>query len=124
MTRVTLIPHSQRHFLVDAVTSWGYPFDMSKYQDHIVILQIGEAIAYVWFEFFSESTGLLHGCADPEHRGRWLTRSVIEKIKHAAELFGFDELIISTQDQKVRNLCRKIGFFDDPGIEKIARLRL
>lgn len=124
MTKVTLLPHSQRHFLVDAVTSWGYPFDLEKYQDHLVMLQIGEAIAYVWFEFASETTGLLHGCADPGHRGRWLTRSVIEKIKHAAELFWFDELVISSADPKVRNLCRKIGFVDDREIEKIARLNL
>ena len=124
MTRVTLLPHSQRHFLVDAVTSWGYPFDLSRYQQHLVMLQIGEAIAYVWFEFISETAGLLHGCADPDRRGQWLSRSVIEKIKHAAELFGFDELIISTADQKVRKLCGKIGFVDDTKMEKIARLRL
>jgi hypothetical protein len=94
--------------------AWGYPNKPEDYPSTVMIsVSRPDVIAYVFFEFMSEDTLLLHMGAHPDWRGTWMSAQVCMKIAIAAELLGARRVYVITSDEGVNRLCVKYGFIKD-----------
>lgn len=90
---------------------WGYPTPGEEYPNTIMFDVDG--IAYVWYEWISANEILMHVGAHPDHRGLWLTKGVIRKIKYSWEFLGAIRVYVVTSDEYVNSLLTRQGFLQD-----------
>lgn len=71
--------------------TWGYPGDKDDYIN-VVFVEVGDAAAWIWFEYFETDQAAIHLCADPAHHGRWFGKHTLEGLRWAAEFMGLSRV--------------------------------
>lgn len=125
-TRTRVRFDHDRAAAAERITAWGYPYPVAEADltDAAVLrIDLGDRpAAYLWLHWATQrdDTLVLHACAAPDARGRWLSMKVVARLFAVAELMG--AAFIGTQPTpdapaSLRRLYPRIGFTEIvPGV--------
>lgn len=106
--------------MVDAfseISSWGYPFSVSKFQKHSIVASVGDGDAFFWFEWINRTDLALHVAASKASRGKWFNRHTYGGMIWTAELVGAEKIFMLAPDNK--KLCdyvARLGWIKHGGL--------
>jgi len=102
---------TEKDYAWEMLLAWDYPTPGDQFPN-TVMLDV-DGIAYVWYEWITDTHILMHMGANPDHRGRWLTRSNLQKIRYSWEFLGATRVYVITSDEYVNDLATRQGFLQD-----------
>lgn len=101
---------SERWRWLDDLREWGYP--IAEEYANVVLMEVGDRDAWIWFEVIEGGAALVHLCARPSRRGKWFTRHVRDGIRWSAELLGLTRVyfIDNGYNEKVADYVERLGW--------------